>query len=102
MRASLVREMCALLKLNNVRLEPSHVMIDGKLGNYTVHLGSGTVHRMPGGSLCIVAVYAQHRGRLFLPFADDDPRTAEIVSKVLLLARVDEIQDPKIIEQLRG
>ena len=45
------------------------------------------MHRRPGGSLCIVPVNAQHRGRLFLPFADDDPRTAEVVSKVLLLAR---------------
>ena len=29
----------------------------------------------------------QQRGRLFLPFADDDPQTAEVVAKVLLLAR---------------
>jgi len=39
--------------------------------------------------------------RLFLPFADDDPRTAEVVSKVLLLARDREIQDPTILEQIR-
>jgi hypothetical protein len=64
-------------------------------------LGSGVVHKMPGGSLCIVPVHAQHRGRLFLPFADDDPRTAEVVSKVLLLARDYEIQDPTILEQIR-
>ena len=38
----------------------------------------------------IVPVHAQHRGRLFLPFADEDPKTAEILSKVLLLARDDE------------
>lgn len=56
------------------------------------------VHKQPGGSLCVVAVNAQHRGRLFLPFADDDPRTAEIISKVLLLARDHEIQDPTILE----
>ena len=52
-------------------------------------------------SVCIVPVHAQHRGRLFLPFADDDPRTAEVLSKVILLARDDEIQDPSILEQLR-
>ena len=55
---------------------------------------------MPGGALCIVPVHAQHRGRLFLPFADDDPRTAEVVSKVLLLARDEQIQDPTILEQI--
>ncbi len=45
---------------------------------------------------------AQHRGRLFLPFADDDPRTAEVISKVLLLARDKEIQDPTILQQIVG
>ena len=55
---------------------------------------------MPGGALCIVPVHAQHRGRLFLPFADDDPRTAEVIAKVLLLARDKEIQDPSILQQI--
>jgi len=50
------------------------------------------VHRRPGGAVCILPVHAQHRGRLFLPFADDDPRTAEVISKVLLLARDHEIR----------
>ena len=40
-------------------------------------------------------------GDLFLPFADSDPKTAEVVSKMLLLARDKEIQDPSILEQIR-
>ena len=36
------------------------------------------------------------------PFAPaDDPRTAEVIAKLLLLARDDEIQDPGILDQLR-
>jgi hypothetical protein len=101
MRAALLRETCGLLNVTNYRFAGSHVLIDGTLGAYSVHLGSAVVHRQPGGALCIVPVHAQHRGRLFLPFADDDPRTAEVVSKVLLLARDHEIQDPSILEQLR-
>ena len=65
-----------------------------------MHLGSAIVHRQPGGHLCIVPVHSQHRGRLFLPFADDDPRTAEVLSKVLLLAKDTEIKDPTILEQI--
>ncbi|MEZ5403784.1 MAG: DUF5724 domain-containing protein [Bryobacteraceae bacterium] len=102
MRAALVRETARLMKLANVRVKNNHVLIDGKLGNYGVHLGSAVVHRLPGGSICIVPVHSQHRGRLFLPFADDDPKTAEVVSKVVLLAGDDRIQDPSIVEQLRG
>ena len=101
MRANLLRETCTLLKIANYKPKDSHVLIDGKLGNYSVHLGSAMVHRRPGGAVCILPVHAQHRGRLFLPFADDDPRTAEVISKVLLLARDHEIQDPTILEQLR-
>jgi Family of unknown function (DUF5724)/Domain of unknown function (DUF4132) len=101
MRGNLLREMCTLLKLNNVRQKPPHILIDGQLGQYSIHLGSGGVHRLPGGALFIIPIHAQHRGRLFLPFADDDPKTAEILSKVLLLARDNEIQDPGILDQLR-
>jgi len=89
------------LQLTNVRFKNSHALIVGELGDYSVHLGSGTVHRMPGGALCLMPVHSQHRGRLFLPFADDDPKTAEVITKVLLLARDAEIQDPTILEQLR-
>ena len=102
MRTSLLRETCALLRLQNVRIKDAHALVDGRLGNYSVHLGSATVHRMPGGAICLVAVPAEHRGRLFLPFADDDPRTAEVISKTILLARDSEIQDPTILEQLRA
>ena len=43
-----------------------------------------------------------HRGRLFLPFADDAPKTLEVLSKVLLLARDREIKDPTIQLQPPG
>ena len=101
MRAALVRETAVLLKFNNVELKGErHVAIQGKLRDYTIHLGSGVVHQLPGGYVCIVPVHAQHRGRLFLPFVDDDPKTAEILSKMTLLARDDKIKDPSILEQI--
>jgi hypothetical protein len=81
-------------------LSQKHAIIDGKLSNYNVNLGSGVVHKQPGGAICIIPVHSQHRGRLFLPFADNDPKTAEIVSKVILLARDEQIKDPTILEQI--
>ena len=102
MRGALVRETARLLKLENVRAVNSHVVIEGALGEYSVHLGSGVVHRRPGGAVCIIPVDSQRRGRIFLPFADDDPKTAEVVAKVLLLARDKQIKDPSILQQLRS
>jgi len=100
MRASLVSETCALLGLDNVTIKSAHALIEGTLGRYTVHLGSAVVHRQPGGAICIVPVHGQHRGRIFLPFADNDPKTAEVVTKVITLARDRDIKDPSILEQL--
>ncbi|MBN1318590.1 MAG: DUF4132 domain-containing protein [Anaerolineales bacterium] len=100
MRASLIRETCAMLGITNVTLQGKRALIEGELSSYSVHLGSSVVHRQPGGAICIVPVHSQHRGRLFLPFVDDDPRTAETLSKVLLLARDKKIKDPVILEQI--
>jgi hypothetical protein len=102
MRAALVRETAALLKLNNVHTEDRHILIEGTLGRYTVHLGSGVVHRQPGGALWIMPVHGQARGRLFLPFADDDPKTAEVMAKMVMLARDAQIKDPTILGQIYG
>jgi len=101
MREQLLAETLRLLKLDNVRLKDRHALIEGHHARYSVHLGSGTVHRLPGGFLCVIPVHNQHQGRIFLPFADPDPRTAEVVSKVLLLAEDRKILDPTILEQLR-
>jgi hypothetical protein len=101
MRAALLRETARLLKLGNVRVEGNHAFIDGKLGRYNLHLGSATVQKQPGGSICILPVHSQHRGRVFLPFADPDPKTAEVISKAVLLAEDSKIKDPAILEQLR-
>jgi hypothetical protein len=102
MRESLLGEMLRLLGIENVELRTTHAFIRGKLGEYTVHLGSGTVQKMAAGSMFIVPVHSQHRGRVFLPFMDDDPKTAEIVSKIVLLAEDSKIKDPEILRQVRS
>ena len=104
MRKSLLAETCQLLSLKNVKIssKSNHVSIKGSIANYTVHLGSGIVHKQPGGAVCLVPVHSQHRGRMFLPFADNDPRTAEVISKTLMLSRDEEIDDPILLEQIRS
>ena len=59
------------------------------------------VHQMGNAMLFVVPVHSQHRGRIFLPFVDDDPKTAEIMSKILLFAEDNKIKDPTILEQIR-
>lgn len=100
MRAVMATETADLLGFDNIKMQGSHVIINGELGDYSLHLGSGVVHKMPGGYLSILPVHSAHRGRIFLPFADDDLKTAEILSKLLLLAEDGKIKDPTVLRQL--
>lgn len=54
MRTVIIAEMIRLLKLTNVELKGSHAFINGSLGQYTVHLGSGVAHKMARGALNII------------------------------------------------
>ncbi|MDS0525125.1 DUF5724 domain-containing protein [Clostridium sp. SHJSY1] len=99
-RTAIVEEILKLMKLRNVKLKGSHAYIDGVHGEYTVHLGSGVTHKMGTGAINIIAVHSGHRGKIFLPFIDSDPKSAEIVSKILLLAEDKKIKDPSILEQI--
>lgn len=99
MRAVLARESARLFKLENITVKERHVLINGTLGDYSIHLGSGKVSKN-GLALSIIPVHSQHRGRLFLPFIDDDPKSAEIISKMKLLAEDHKIQDPTVLAQI--
>ncbi|MGF6907483.1 DUF4132 domain-containing protein [Fusobacterium sp. PH5-44] len=101
MRKILIGETIRLMKLSNVKIEGNFAKITGKIGEYNVHLGSGMVQMIGKGSINILAVQSQHRGRIFLPFLDEDPRTAEIVSKIELLANDNKIKDPMILSQIK-
>ena len=84
-----------------MEIRDRHAIITGELAQYSVHLGSGVVHQIGGTMLSVLPVHSQHRGRLFLPFVDEDPKTAEIISKVLLFAEDGKLKDPTILGQIR-
>lgn len=100
MRTAIAAELLRILKVTNVEMIGSHAKIRGTLSNYSVHLGSGVVHAESHGMIAILPVHSQARGRIFLPFADDDPKTAEIMSKILMLSEDKKIKDPSILRQI--
>lgn len=101
-RADLIRETCRMLGIEGVDVDHRHARIAGKLGTYLVHLGSGIVHREPGGMLAMKSDSQTERGRIFLPFADDDPQGMEVLSRVLILADDTAIRDPALARALRN
>ena len=100
MRAAILGFTLPLLRLNNVRVDGNHALVEGKLARYSIHLGSGVVHQIGGTMLSVLPVHSQHRGRIFLPFVDEDPKTAEIISKVILFSEDHKLKDPTILSQI--
>jgi len=101
MRKAIVEFNCKLFKLKNVTFSENHVLIKGKRAEYSIHLGSGLVHQKAGSAINVLPVHSQHRGRVFLPFIDNDPKTAEIMAKVILFAQDEKIKDVFILEQIK-
>ena len=100
MRRVIVEHSMPLFGLDNVEVVGNFAKIKGSLGNYNIHLGSGVIHKEGGAQIAVLPVHSQGRGRIFLPFLDEDPKTAEIISKILLFAEDSKIKDPSILNQL--
>jgi hypothetical protein len=80
-----------------------YLRVRGKLRTYRIHLGSSNILMEPNDEyLCIVGGRDPDvRGRVYLPF-EGDHVLALILSKALLLARDDKIEDRTITAQIRA
>ncbi len=101
MRTRILEHNLNLFGIKNYSIDKNHIMIEGKLHTYSVHLGSAVAHIKGRGMLPVFPVHSQHRGHIFLPFIDSDPKTSELVSLVLMLAEDNKIKDPNILLHLR-
>ena len=100
MRRAIVEFNLPLFGLTNVTLGGNHAHIEGSRSRYSVHLGSGIIFDKLGIQIAVLPVHSQQRGKLFLPFIDEDPKTAEIMSKIVLFAEDKKIKDPYILSQI--
>jgi hypothetical protein len=99
-REQMLRELIPLLDLDEtIQIEGRCAYISGSRCLYKVDLGNGTIYTEPGGRyLCIVPRY--NTQKLYLPFEESDPKTSEILSKILLLSHDETITDTTILRQL--
>ena len=74
------------------------VEIEGARARYRVSLTTGTA-TLQGGHQLTIPGTSTDLARVFLPH-DDDPRAAELLALVLLLADDAVIVDPRILRQL--
>ncbi|MBL8470904.1 MAG: DUF4132 domain-containing protein [Rhodocyclaceae bacterium] len=100
-RAAVVTALVHALGLKGVRCEGRFAYVQGRRAQYRVHLATAAIHILPGNYLCIVPDKSASKNRtLYLPFAETDTRIGEILSKILLLVRDDQIKDESITEQI--
>jgi hypothetical protein len=82
------------------RVEDRYLVVEGKLGAYRIHLGSGNIQMEPSKQyLCIVQDRASARKNVRLPFEGDDTLSV-IISKAFMLVDDDNIKDPTIRSQI--
>lgn len=101
LRQAIVTCTCQMMKLTNVQVNGNFAHIAGQYNNYSVHLGSGMIHQKAGGAIHMVPVWSGQRGKVYLPFLDEDPMTAQILTKVVMLAKDTSIKDPEILRQIQ-
>ncbi|MDE7421911.1 MAG: DUF4132 domain-containing protein, partial [Muribaculaceae bacterium] len=83
MRRAIVSHAMPMFGISNFEVVGNFAKVKGKLGNYNIHLGSGVIHKEGGAQIAVLPVHSQGRGRIFLPFHDEAPNTAEINYKIL-------------------
>lgn len=101
MRRVLVELTMQKLNLNNVKVIGNSAHIDGKLGKYNIHLGNGKVYKSGNMQIAAAPIDLHSRKSLFLPFAEDDFQTTEILMKIIFFAEDDKIKDPSIIKLIK-
>lgn len=100
MRRAIVEHSLPMFGIENVELTGNFAKVKGTHACYNIHLGSGVIHKEGGAHIAVLPVHSQTRGRIFMPFLDEDPKTAEIISKILLFADDTKIKDPFILNQI--
>lgn len=100
LRKTIIEYTCQLMKLDNVVIQDHFANIQGQHNDYSVHLGSGVIHQKGGAMIHIIPIYSGKRGKVYLPFLDEDPMTAQILTKVIMLAEDIKINDPAILQQI--
>jgi hypothetical protein len=102
-RALLGRILPSLGLGSRVRVEGKFAHVQGELHAYRVHLGSANVHVEPSGRFVAFGrpAHADAAPGVYLPEdASLDPRTAEVVRRILLLAGDALVSDPELAAQL--
>lgn len=100
-RRNIIMALCDILKLKNVGFLKDNIRVEGAFGTYTVNIRTGLVFKDGVGNLAISTVHTSKKP-ILLDFIDEDPVTADIISKALVLSDDANIKDGALLSQLKA
>jgi hypothetical protein len=102
-RRELLRGLLADASFAGIAAAGDHAEVAGRLARYRVHLGSGAASIEPGGHDCTPPeLTADEVAALFIPFAEQDLKTGQVLGRILRLASDETIDDPLFGAQLEA
>lgn len=99
-RKELLKSIVSVLGLKNVSFLKDNISIQGTYGTYLVNIRTGLVSKEGKGNLLLDTVYSTDKP-LLLDFVDEDPMTADIISKAVVLSGDAAVKDPAILRELK-
>jgi hypothetical protein len=104
-RIAIVTQIVNEIGISNINLDERYVRVRGKLATYGINMVSGTIYKAPENRyICIIPddekKKSKSEGAIYLPYADNDLKVREIISKILLLSNDDKIEDKLIMQQI--
>ena len=97
---SVLKSIVAILGLENVSFLKDNVKVAGQFGTYVINIRTGLVFKEGKGNLLLDTVYSVDKP-LLLDFVDEDPMTADIISKTIVLANDGNLRDPAILHEIK-
>ena len=101
MRRAMIAAILEILGIKNVSFLKENIKIDGYYGTYVVNIKTGLVFKEGKGNLLLKTV-DNYDKPLMLNFIDEDPMSADIVTKVMLLSDDKKITDSAILAEVCG
>ncbi len=100
MRHAVLKSIVDILGLTNVSFLKDNIKVMGRFGTYVINIRTGLVFKEGKGNLLLDTVYSVDKP-LLLDFVDEDPMTADIISKAIVLANDETVRDPAILHEIK-
>lgn len=100
-RREILKSVISILGLDNISFLKDNISVKGFYGTYLINIHTGLVFKEGKGNLLLDTIYSTDKP-LLLDFIDEDPMTADIVSKAVVLSNDSAVRDPIVLREIKN